>query len=660
MATTWACHYRKNLPGYPNPWDECRTEVQSFLICSDPISGKTIDIAWSGYTSGNTTKNQKNFYAGMTGIYELQLTTGNSATPVRSGFVDVNFYLAHSTTAMKPLLATGLVVDMNGYASGKFVVPWMSGDSTVTGTIFALSGTATGLAVVNASVSHFPLPVMTCDIDSATNRTDITIENKCLEFEGFVYLYESSDFGQSYDSVQSGNIGAGATTSSYSVDIGNDYRMYYCSIKPSGGSTQEVGNSDEGGHPPPATGMELRWRYTTSDFSSLSPFLRIAVAPELTGLYDIGSAFDTQYSGGSISSWTTIGYQTTTLEGSGYFFQDIVDLSALGLLWFKTIGRKGDGVGGYWWSTPLTKGPFDLDGLVAYASTSNASGCGVNVTWEGPVFGDGYLVKWSGIGHPEDMGNETIVGTFYYYHDTITQPGREYSYNVCRADGSACSSPVTASGVLQLAKSEFVAEPRNININDLERPTVTFDIYLDWFNVNFDPRAEYISGLRRAIFAPSEYSKSVMLPYNVTNKGGPDAAQLPYNTDNSNTVIYTLALVTGISSPTPIVGPYSSRTLIVGRAPSAPNLTGLESVDNDVVASWEGTANEMPWEYYVLHRDSSAGNITIDVGQELTYTDPSVPEGYSYTYYLETISHQAKFPLFSGLSSFSNKRVMPL
>src|SRR5690348_2992473 len=170
MSTAWACIYRKNTPGYPNPWDLCADEVNSIFRCSQPLYNLPLTVGFSGYTLGtpNSRKADLVMYANSSGIYEVLVTTGSSPTGCSGAFVQLNLTLAGTPSVSLPdvpasnqFLTTGFTVNSTGYASGIFPLPFSNINSTVSGIVAAFSGKWTGVFNVLESLNVFPVPPVT-------------------------------------------------------------------------------------------------------------------------------------------------------------------------------------------------------------------------------------------------------------------------------------------------------------------------------------------------------------------------------------------------------------------------------------------------------------------------------------------------------------------
>lgn len=688
MSNAFACHYRKNTPGYLNPWESCKDEILNTLECSDSVYGKPLNIFYSGYTSGVPLAYRAlpaAVYAGSRIIYEIRITTGDNPYVNCSGAaVQMDLYLNQSVNSGMLVLSSGFTVDKNGYASGSFSMPTITGtQSSYEATIFAVSGVYTGLLSVSQTVDAFPEPSFTATFSTTTNEANIGLTNNdyLLPVSGF--LEKSSDYGATFSTASSWTIAPGESVS-YTDDLAMDWRVYKAYLIVSGfekAITAAVTMYDEngvatgrypveysGGHPAPALGMVWRWYYNVGDSpSSAHAYIEIDVESGKSGAYLDGQSFNSQYSGNGKDYWTDFSDQATfTINPFGvifptsFFMQKCTDIETEGAgdFYIQTSGkRQNPDDGGYFYSTAIKDGPFSISDIKIWATSAiSNTGCGIDVWWEGINLGiGGYQLDYSGSGLPLDTG-VVFPDWFGYRFDTLSNCGRPYFFKASRVSNPSISSVwVSASGSLILAAPAFTLQAVNINPGNPERPTTQHYVYIDWSSPTFrDPRAEYISGTRTHFLSPS-VDGNIMLRY-ADAVGATDSQIMPLSSEHSF-VSYTFQLVTGINLANPIFGDFVMRDVEIGRTPITPTLLGAVKAGYDVTASWTGKAFEEPiYESYVLHRLNTSTNeeVSIACGYETySYLDEGLPAG-NYSYFVETISTPPLSPNFKAVSNFSN------
>lgn len=677
MSIDWACHYRKNTPGYLNPWEGCQEEILAMLVCPEPTYVKALNIDFSGYTlgvpEGWIPDSNMTYYGGSSGLFETRITTGVDNTPISGASGILNLYLGTGIGNQKSILSSGFQVDANGYYSGNFTVPIVTGTAAVKGSLFAFSGLATGLLNLDMWIIQFENPTLQASFSAISNSASVSLTNNNARLSVSGFIEKSIDFGQTYSIVHSYEIGP-TENSGFSEDIGGDWVSYLAYITPygfskslpaqtgvydsSGNLTGYIVYEPSGGHPPAALSMDLIWSYDTiNDPTSSHLFLKIDVDPTKIGLYLDTNAFDSKWSTDEVT-WNDFFIQTTSVGDKGaagltndYFLQRAQDLDAAGTYYVRTSGKRQE-QDGVFYSQFLSGGPFIVGGITAYAETSPQGGCGIDVRWEGVNLGEyGYIVNYSGQGEPTDNGTANPQWMGYHY-DSSNYCGRIYSFQISnRYSPDIKSDWVSGSGVMTLLAPHYTIKA--VYTSDTpERPTTNFSVVLDWSDSSFyDSRAEYLTGYRTYLSDPS-FSNVVGFKYSETTEVTDSPGNgFPLLKTVKNVISYNMRLVSGIGSSYPIFGDYVARTMDVGRQPDQPTITSITNNGNNVTVNWEGTASETPYESYILHRRMGENEVTFNFNNATTsYSDELLPAG-TYDYFVETISKPNSS--FTAVSDFS-------
>ncbi len=460
MSHAWACIYRKNTPGYTNPWDACAEEVDSIIRCSSGQFNHPLTVRFSGYTMGtpDINKTDKVFYAGSSGIFEVLITTGTSSIGCSgaSGYLTLSQYSTLIDPIRNPgnnlFLNTGFIVNSTGFYSGIFAVPSPSGNinTPLSGYVAAISGMWTGETdILDYNLNIFPAPTVNVNFDSVANHVTFDISN----VDSFLPATASIELAVGSPDATPTSYGpwylaAGATSPSTMVPLSSNFVYLSAFMLPSGFTKGVLGPTKSGGHPPAVDDISFHWIYRNPNDPAPTASLQVLVPPDKVDQFDSTNHVEPSYSTDNVN-WSLIGYldvidPTTSPVGSGlgqYTF-DISDLIGYNPLYIAASGFFFDDGGMFnkFYGPRSNTLQIDFGAVKAYAQTSTSS-CGVNVRWEGPYVGHGYKVYVSGIGGGVFSSPFDPDSFYAWTHNIKNDPSfacnTPYGYRVCQTDVSA-------------------------------------------------------------------------------------------------------------------------------------------------------------------------------------------------------------------------------
>lgn len=542
MSDAWACHYRKNTPGYRDPWDLCEAEREQMLACAEAMYNKQIFIGYTGYTSGVPSESWEvdksgPYYAGSSVIFEVQLFTGFGALvmgeytdyKICTGYVEATFYQLHPTTdptegnpeLRKKLLTTGFRTDDEGYYSGIFPTFFLEeqdaqeGPPRLSGFFLAsryyeeegqAGGLLTGTHEFVDPLARYPTPTLDGQIRGNSEVGDCLQYQACLnvtnngELPGIAYIHISTDFGNSSEVLLESTEEIAALSAWFPNNIqlnssANKFYFFQASFVPRG-FDRGVPSVEiiKGGTLPAPTNARLRWRYLNpTDTINSSPYLHIDIDYNILDYFTNVVVYYRPYDEGTqtYGSWIELGPASRVDEDQGdedatndvHYF--LMPLDSLVNTKFKVkvhVVSPGEFI-----SLPY---PSE-DGLeialntITLSVTKATTTCGAYLKWDGPSWpAASYKIIITAPG--EDAVTLYDIYEHSYFHNPTCSETKTYTYQVCFMDDenlTACSNSVAVSlsPVLEVPRFSLVPIRAPDELSD-DVPTTKFDMRLSYEN----------------------------------------------------------------------------------------------------------------------------------------------------------------------------------
>jgi hypothetical protein len=443
MSTTWNCHYRRNKPGYVNQWEQCGAEIQHMMICSDPLFTAPIDVLGAAFYLPLGPGGQ--LYRNISGYFSATGTTGTGPTvPVPNATVGVVLNGYDSNGIAFPLINQNFTSNSNGVATGFF--PCQGGRTMigVSGIISYLSGNLTGVILINVSVSDMPPASLSAVTDSPSANIvyntsnpiniplDISVE-RAENISPFAYTVQTTDTGVAPFNSAPSHTG--------NIPLFHGY-LYRTSFVPLYSTKAVKGNPFSGGAPPPLLGLEFDWSGSLNLGGNTLfwiPTIHVKYNTDYAAWYDGLASLEYKETGSS--TWTTAGF--LSIIYSGYFLFDVSSLTSASVYDFRASGCHYDSSTQCFW-TDIVSGRFNVTQIIASAGSS-ITGCGVDVTWQGPTMGT-YTLQIA-LDPSMSVGLFTVPGIAqtYYRHDTSASCGQLFYYRV-QDSNNFLSNVVSGSG----------------------------------------------------------------------------------------------------------------------------------------------------------------------------------------------------------------------